>query len=234
MSEDYSVRMGRWTSETVETLSSDAFWGDLFVSHCSRQPLDHLQHWLQKPIYNADRPVPNLVAFVCSKASAFEEEFAAYVDDSAYNHVWSGLLDAIGHRDVPYWIGRAVQITLEAAADYKRRLLIPARRYPFLLMWFVFSPPSVCCDYRKECASDLLSFPSGLIGDKTTLKIRHLFRSDIQVAANTGTVSGAFYKLIYDIASAWELHTQEVTLWNSNSLGLRFCFLAPHLKPDVC
>ena len=84
------------------------------------------------------------------------------------------------------------------------------------MMWLVFQPPDTRCDLRTECARDLLSNPSGVIADQTTLKIRALFADELGQTQHSGTVSHTLYQLIYEIANTWELHTQEVL----TSLGI--------------
>ena len=84
------------------------------------------------------------------------------------------------------------------------------------MMWLVFQPPDTRCDLRAECARDLLSNPSGVIADQTTLKIRALFADELGQTQHSGTVSHTLYQLIYEIANTWELHTQEVL----TSLGI--------------
>jgi hypothetical protein len=80
----------------------------------------------------------------------------------------------------------SIQVTLELAADVKRRVIIPARRFPMLLMWLVRSPPDRACDHRRRCASELMTlYPAG-IDDVSTLKLRALFRAELQRAADDG------------------------------------------------
>ena len=86
-------------------------------------------------------------------------------------------------------------MTLELAADYKQRILIPARTYPLLMCWLVFAPPGTPCALRKQCAGDLVDASEQTVGDTTTLKFRILFLKELVHAKETGCLSEALLTL---------------------------------------
>jgi hypothetical protein len=143
------------------------------------------------------------------RANATAEKFNLLLDPNAATTDWAQLLEIVEGRDTAHWLGLAVEMVLGISAGYKRRVLMRTRRYPLLLMWLVWSPPSVECDERKKCASDLLdSARAGNIGDETTEKLLFVFRRAIVLSARTGRLDDAeggsdLYKLLIEVSIMW-------------------------------
>ena len=83
------------------------------------------------------------------------------------------------------------EVTLELAADYKIRILLPARQFPLLMCWLVVNPPAVPCPGRQESADHLLSISKEEIGDTSCLKLRTLFHNELVEARTTGRLAEA-------------------------------------------
>lgn len=172
--EDYTVRMSRWTAEVVENILEDAFWGDLYISHYCRTPIDHLHNWLQKTTTPKDTDPPPLLTYVCNMVDKIENEICFLFGDKAYDTIWSELFfDVLEGRDIEFWTCRIVMVLLAIAADFRHRNTIPARNFPFLLMWLIYAEPHVPCPERRECGKTMLG--PELIGDVSSLKILKLF-----------------------------------------------------------
>ena len=84
-----------------------------------------------------------------------------------------------------------LQVSLELAADYKHRIVGPARQYPLLLCWLVRAPPREPCPQRRECAATLLDSSDEEIADLTTLKLRILLGKELHEAKDSGTLAEA-------------------------------------------
>jgi hypothetical protein len=82
-----------------------------------------------------------------------------------------------------------LKVSLELAVDYKHRGLLSARKYPLLLAWFVYAPPDVCSPQRQDCAGNLLDSSAADVHDATTLKVRELFRKELEDCRATGRIS---------------------------------------------
>jgi hypothetical protein len=78
------------------------------------------------------------------------------------------------------------KVCLEAGCDYFRRIVLPARTYPAILVWLVFVPWNVESEQRQQCAGDLLSATALAIDDPTSSKLRSLFRQELIEARFTG------------------------------------------------
>lgn len=206
-------KIGRWAGETLNSIRDDFFWGCLYLAHGSRCPLDHMHNWLQSSLSPGDPP--KLATLVYSKASAIVESFDSLIDDGAYYHVWSDMLEVVEWRDEESWLARAVQVSLESSVDYQRRIVIPARKYPMLLAWFVKSPPGMPCEFRQRCSADLVSASDATVDCRTTVKLRFVFKKEIVDARTTGCLDKGLYDLLLKVVGSWNLNSQEVEGVNS-------------------
>ena len=130
--------------------------------------------------------------------------------EDAYDECWAPLHtvlqdepDAVRHN----WNGFAVLLTAQMMCDYEKRFKGPSQRFPLLIMWMIFKLPHEKCSRRKSCARDLLSRSKDDIGDESIWNLRELFRREISVAANTGTLDARVHDFIHGIAAAWTLDT---------------------------
>eukprot|EP00959_Pyramimonas_sp_CCMP1952_P130284 2724271-Pyramimonas_sp.AAC.1 len=197
--EGYQKRIGRWLGEVLEYISSDQFWGDLYLAHISRSVTDHMAHWLQKCQGDARTSTkPPIVEMVCEKVSHLESEFNELVDDDRFMDVWRPLLDVVGHRDAPYWTGRIVQFSLEAATDFHWRVLRPSWQFPRRLAWMVWELPHISCPHRARVAHDLLVSEPVDINDEATLKFGRLFAAELVQTARTGELPLSMYEFLCD------------------------------------
>ncbi len=161
--------------ETFADIRGDDFWGDLYISHLSKAPLDHMMAWLHKSDTSGRPPCSPCHYIRLRKSERDQPRVRCASFRNAYNLAWAELLDVLEDRSRDeFWIARGVQTTLEIAADYKRRILLPARQYPLSLKWLVYSPSVVDCPYRRSRAADLMDALSFTVNDQSTLKLRNI------------------------------------------------------------
>lgn len=221
--EGYSQRLSRWTRETFEHITSDLFWGDLFIAHTCRGPLDQLQHWIQS---RKPARVAKVVELVCVRANCVADSLEAFVDERS-SEVWAPLMDFVGHKDESYWFEKVVMLSLELSADFKRRVLLKVRKFPYLLMFLIFSPPADDCALRRKCARDVLDMSIHEVDDDTTMKVRTLFRGELLLAVSDGTLDESLHALLVEVSRMWALDTQEIEGVNS------IIKYATHLSPNL-
>jgi hypothetical protein len=108
--ESNKEKLGRWTTETLKNIESDEFWGKLQLGEITRQPLVHLQHWLQKNHdKDPNKKLPKVVDFVANKANEIMQQFEILLDESC-GDVWQPLLDIVEGRDEIDWFALAAQV----------------------------------------------------------------------------------------------------------------------------
>ena len=126
------------------------------------------------------------------------------------------------------WLGNAVHDCIEMYVGFIVRFLA-LKKFPFILLWFIFRPPDVECRDRRAMAKDLMTQTAEEIGDPTTLKIRKLFPKTVRDIAASGRVANLdFYMLIVDTNAMWMADNQEIE--GVASMIKHLTDIAPHME----
>ena len=226
--ESFSERMGRWTRETLADVHDAGFWVDMVISITSRGPIAHMQNWLQDK-----RMEGKMFELVWTKGTEIASEFDRLLDANALHTVWMPQLDDLlcDEDQVTDFVTRAVTQTLEMCVDYQRRILSKLRQFPCLLLWLVWKEHNCRCEERMRLCNDLLTQSEQEIGDATTLKLRRVFRAEIEVAARTGLLHQGLFNLLKHLGRLWLTDTQAIE--GTNNVVKHIGALAPSISWEL-
>ena len=146
------------------------FWCRIAIGYVSSGPCSHLQAWL-KPVKSGiaeddARPELKICEFVCGECDVFLKEWQRLLEPAAIDKYWTPLMVRISldqECSEEEWLVEAVMHSVEMLTDYYRRFMIPTGTYPLLLMWRIVKPPSVQCDLRLQCVTDLIGVPDDIL-----------------------------------------------------------------------
>jgi hypothetical protein len=109
--ETHKAKIGRWTVETLKSIGENFFWASLMLGSITRQPLVHLQNWLQRPTKTTE--APKVITFVCLKAVSIGEEYDIMFDDAQFQTIWDPLLEMLEDmtaEDEAEWLAKSAQV----------------------------------------------------------------------------------------------------------------------------
>ena len=232
--QDYTERMNKWVQDAHKGISSLDFWLNLHAGHATRLPNDHARRWLQKARKDnrGEHVGRAMIDFVCRVSNLIFEEWSALLDTSAT--AWRPFMDLLeadstGEEVRADWMAKAIVLIIEEATDLFRRIVLPCRTWPHLLLWFACQPADISDPERARCAADLLASPDN--ADPAARKIRTVFFKDLKHIAETGTTTEPFHSLISDIARHWEPDTQEIE--GVNSILSHMVELSPNISTHL-
>ena len=211
--EEYGDRIGRWTLEAYSALLNAEFWRDMFISDTACMPQTHLEFWLEKVAKSRDRSPSVMIELVTQRCPALMAECEARLcEKDAFEHLWGplfALMDpAIDEESqaatTATWVAAAVHTSTEMYADSLLRIRGPCASFPLALTWLVQAPPRQASKRREEVVSELLTSDASEIRCSTSMKIRKLFRQeldDVVRGPKPGTLDPELHELLSDIFS---------------------------------
>ena len=148
----YDEKMNRWVRESAEGIHTDEFWLKMTIGFACRQPLDHMRHWLQRQTRQSrdlrDASTSTMTQLVCGKADEIFQEFNELCEAGAngiLHQAWSQMVEWANGAD---WYSTSAALLLDTAVDYYRRVVLPCRLWPRLLLWLVHRPCLLGCAQR--------------------------------------------------------------------------------------
>ena len=199
-------KLGRWKEDTMSTVADEMFWLRMQTLNITREPLEHLRHWLQSTLVAAD--ARRFVQFVTKEIDIILDEWQALLDGKPAL-VWKHIVDVCDDLLRQRASADAVLATLNIAAGYVRRVYLPTMQFPELFVWICASPPTVPCGGRQAMAEDLLG--GGVFTlDQTSSKIVKLFARDLEHMRDSGCCSEIVWIVFDHLCSIWALDTAPV------------------------
>jgi hypothetical protein len=209
--ESHKGRLGRWIKESIVDNQDVTFHQDTIISLTTREPVTHLQNWLMEKVEDDD--TPKVLKFVWYKARELGNIYnqLLYAADYQVPNCWESLMAVVSSDlQCEACLSSVVMHTIEGAADYQRRLISRINEFPLRLFLLVYSRPHVACEYRQAVCEELCNLSVESIHDQTTVKIKIVFRAEIEQARIRGTLCREFFELIMSIARRWDLDTQHI------------------------
>lgn len=102
-----------------------------------------------------------------------------------------------------------VMVCLETATDFGRRVMRTVTSFPCNALWLIWSPHNEVCQSRKDMARFWLDAPCEDFSDWASLKLRYIFKNELEEARDTGRLNEQCWNFFHDLASLWEPDTQE-------------------------
>ena len=151
--ENYHDMVGRWRTEAIAGVSSDLHWRKMGMSSLTRAPADHCMSWLQKqaPKTNkfkcdfgdllGDKRISCMQKLIYKKADKFMTEYsdlltdAAYADATIWGKVWDHMPASASSDDWEEARAECVLYTVEAAADFFKRIVEPLLTGILVFLW---------------------------------------------------------------------------------------------------
>lgn len=132
----------------------------MMVANNARRPITHFQLWMQK--HHSDHSYKKLTDFVCifSRQIASEWDGLLFREvDGQGNRCWEDLLALCTDEatEAKYRELAALHCLL-LRCEYNRRIEAEVNGFPMLIMWLVWKAPDTVCNFRKECARDILEY----------------------------------------------------------------------------
>lgn len=162
----YRKIMGRWRRDAIAALEDPSFWTQVLISFNSKQPLNHLMHFLMSKA-KSDNDDPRSYAdsrgklpeLVYGKLDAIAASFRIILDpkSSCWQGLWGDLLMSMSPTDVERTVRCLVASTLEIASELDRRVATLVKGYPAQLTWLILQPPEDFCEHRMKCCKDFLA-----------------------------------------------------------------------------
>ena len=99
---EYRIKMSKWTSGTLATISNPLFWLLLRLQNTCRGPLTHFMNWLQK--HSRERAV---VQLACGGAAKFVVEYEKLI--ASFPQWFDAAVEEAGAQELPKFVLESVQ-----------------------------------------------------------------------------------------------------------------------------
>ena len=131
----YTVKMGRWRSDSLRVLGHEQFWSVAVISHQSRLPLKHFHCFCQEQIpAGGGGHIRRLVTY---RGAKFQQDYTEMLKDEGTMFFQTRFAFCPDHVE---WINRmATALIALYDSSMMRRTVIPLGRRPclvFLMWWF--------------------------------------------------------------------------------------------------
>ena len=236
----YKKIMGRWRKDANRALATTSFWARMHIANVTREPLDHLMHFLMQTASDPsdggqaesqpERSVGKLPSLVYHKMPEIMHSFSDVLNSTSPR--WNAFQSILNHESqdtVHEWVSLLVSCALECASELHRRVEAMTASYPAKLAWLVFTnDPVTPCDMRRKIAKELVESRPELLDEHFTRKFVSLFREDLELSKKSGCIEPMLFQLLSEAFRMLPLETQEVE--GINSIVKRIVKIAPSIK----
>ena len=215
------ARKGRWAREVSADVWSTSFWADVCCLRTALKPFSYGHFALMK---GAKGQTGYMKDWVTEKLSDVfgEAAWLCTADGWCSKDGWDPLFQyletvCVDAATVTEYVAQAVILSVMACAEIFWRHVLPARRFPKLLMWLAYKAYDVVCLRRQEVAERLVRARSmaDLDDDITAWKISIIFKSELRFTALHGRISWSLYSVVDDVGLVWVVDTQKIEGDNS-------------------
>ena len=136
--------------------------------------------------------------FVCERKEPIATSRMHLQDEMSLDRtdVWCPVFEVLDPSDHEDFLREIVVTTCMVRSDYHRRVYRQCISFPAVMLWFAFRKPDVKCPTRARVATHLLEAPEATL-DSASLKVRQLFKSDLEVMSENGPDAGECTGLFY-------------------------------------
>ena len=153
----YSAKISKWLGDSLVTVHSESYWLSLRAFHMTRAPIDAMRHWNMQKLTQGSQP--KFVQLVCHRAqhtsSKWEDLLRSHGDhrsaaEHRFQHIISIEVTALRKKAS----AQMMLLTLNLAAGFYRRVVLPCSHFPAPLAWVVWEPQTHESDMRKVALPD--------------------------------------------------------------------------------
>ena len=233
--EHHSEIRGKWMAMALLAVRTQAWLLTVQIANRSRAGFAHLHRSILKTSKMKSQTPESLgfmAELVFGKSDEIMAEFAAVISFDA----WADILapDALLAYENPHVEERAEHAAtiacLQAAAEYHLRIHHRTLRYPERFLLLAKEPPGVACNLRRAVCAEMLSINEA-DAEINVLKLRVLFRQQLQRCADTGLICTYLHGLILSICQRWVGDTQAIE--GLNSILKNIICRAPHIQQPL-
>ena len=221
--------MSKWKADAALAVTCPLFIHIIIeMCHKPREPFEHFYRWRWKPVeiesYDGELRQPgHLAQLVWYKADEILAEFEKLTHATHWGYLF---------RDYPLSLVRTLTdsimaLTYQHHADFHRRVVTFCVTLPISLLLFGHRAMHIACPRRKELATLILDTAEGML-EINALKLKWMYREDVQYSADTGKCLGRLFVQANLWAENLPVHTGDIEGRNNEIVAaVKF---APHMK----